>query len=464
MKKFFMYLCALAFFALASVVLSSSVYADTIRVGLLRANHNQNSISVPTTSIDVGRGHADGSFNHIQTLNSAAGFTITASGEQILVRAGGASGTVQFTFITGVAGSPQIRGAGGGTVGVSGNTYRGVIEFRPSGGRVSAINVLTMEQYLYGVLPLEMSPSFNVEALRAQAVAARTFASYTRSYGRHTTWLDVCDSPACCQSYLGAGREDAITTQAVRDTAGLKMFNPGSNSPLFTPYFSSSGGATINSENVWWATLSHLRGVSDHYEQTAREWTRTFTWAQLTSAVAAQAPNANIGTVTSVTTTHSPFGPVHSMTFTGTNGQWTARGENVRLMFRHVGGSLNSQNFQLEGGTATGDTAATAAPNVTITDGTTNRQAQVTDLYAVNHQNQVTRVTNAHISSGLTVGQATGVTSENVTVTGGTGITMNGRGWGHLVGMSQNGANGMAQAGHDFRTILTHYYTGVEIR
>jgi len=454
----------MVFFTVATMVLSSAVYADTIRVGLLRSNHNQSSISVPTTSIEVGRGHADGTFNHIQTLNSAAGFTITASGEQVLVRAGGAGGAVQFTFITGVAGSPQIRAANGGTVGVGSNVYRGFIEFRPSGGNVSAINVLPMEQYLYGVLPLEMSPSFNIEALRAQAVAARTFASYTRSYGRHTTWLDVCDSPSCCQSYLGAGREDAITTQAVRDTAGLKMFNPGSSSPLFTPYFSSSGGATLNNENVWWATLSHLRGVPDFYEQDAREWTRTFTWAQLTSAVAAQAPNANIGTVTSVTTTHSPFGPVHSMTFTGTNGEWTARGENVRLMFRHAGGSLNSQNFQLEGGTAT-DSAVATATNVTVTSGTASRQAQVTDLYVVNNQNQVTRVSNAHISNGLAAGQAAGSAfAENVTVTGGAGITMNGRGWGHLVGMSQNGANGMAQAGHDFHSILTHYYTGVEIR
>jgi len=460
MKKYYKLICTATIFIIL-VGFYNQVYAnDIIRVGLLRLNYNQASITVSTTNIEIGRGDADGSFTYNRTLHSPTGFVVQVEGGQVTIRAGG---QLLFTFLSDVADSAQIRAVGGGTVTIGNYTYRGVIEFHPSGGRVTAINVLPMEQYLYGVVPLEMSPSFPIEALKAQVVAARTFASYTRSYGRHTTWLDVCDSSACCQAYRGVAREHDITTQAVRDTSGLKMFSPGSSSPLFTPYSASSGGATINSENVWWAALSHLRGVSDHYEQNARVWTRTFTWAQLTAAVAAQASNANIGMVTSVTVAHSPLGPVHAMTFTGTNGQWTARGEAVRLMFRHVGGSLYSQNFQLEGGNVTGQ-AASDVINVTVTNGIFNHQTQVNNLYVVNHTGLVTRVNNPYIYNGLLARPTTISVPSEVTITGGTGITLNGRGWGHGVGMSQQGARGMAEAGHCFRTILMHYYTGVEIR
>jgi len=449
MKKL-MYLCAAVVFILISAGFVSVTYAHTIRVGLVRVFYNQDSISISTTSIDVGRGNANGSFEFNRTLNSPSGFVIRTEGGQVVVRA---NGQTVFTFVNDASGGAQIRAAGG-ILAMGSYTFRGAIEFRPSGGRVTAINVLCLEEYLYGVLPMEMSPSFHIEALRAQAVAARTFAMYTmgsRSYAARG--FDLCDR-TCCQAYRGVGREEDIMTQAVRDTHGLMMFTEHSTTPVFTPFFSSSGGATDNSENVWGGALPHLRGVADIYEQNPRVWSRTYTWAQLTNAVRAQAPNANIGTVTGVTVAQEHLGRVQELTFIGTNGQWTATRQQTLSVFRHIDSSLYSRNFYLVGG-GTG-----AALSVSVTCGIFTHNASVTSFHVLDHNGNITPISIASVFDGTTTRRL----NQATTVTGGTGITINGRGWGHGVGMSQNGANGMAQAGYDFRSILQHYYTGITIR
>jgi len=450
MKKI-MYLCAIAVFILALAGFARVTYAHTVRVGLVRVFYNQDSISVSTTSIDIGHGNANGSFEFNRTLNSANGFTIHTEGGQVVVRAGGQT---VFTFLNDAAGGPQIRASGGGILAMGSYTFRGAIEFRPSGARVTAINVICLEEYLYGVLPMEMSPSFHIEALRAQAVAARTFAMYTmnsRSYAARG--FDLCDR-TCCQAYRGAGREEEIMIQAVRDTRGLMMFTEDRDTPAFTPYFSSSGGATDNSENVWGSALSHLRGVIDIYEQNPRIWSRTYTWTQLTAAVRAQAPSANIGTVTGVTIAQEHLGRVQELTFIGTNGQWTATRQQILTVFRHIDRSLYSRNFYFVG-SGTG-----ASLTVNVTCGNLIHSAPITSFYVIDHTGNVRPITTASIFDGITTRRL----NQTFTVTGGTGITISGRGWGHGVGMSQTGANSMAQAGHDFRAILQHYYTGITIR
>jgi len=443
-------LCAVAVFILVTAIFTATSHAtEMIRVGLLRSFYNATSANIATTNIDIGRSNPDGSFNFNRTLTSPNGFNIRAEGGQIVVRAGG---SVVFTFVTGVDGAPQIRATDGGTVRLGNYSYRGVIEFRARGNTFTPINVLPLEWYLYGVVPMEMGPAFHTEALRAQAVAARTFAVYNRDFGtQHQAWLDVCDS-TCCQVYHGAGRENDIITQAVRDTYGIMVRVDGR--AVFTPFFSSSGGATDNSENVWFAALPHLRGVPDSYETNPRVWTRDFTWAQLTTAVAAQAPNANIGTVTGVSITETNLGRVQELTFIGTNGQWSARREATRTMFRHVGGALLNRNFYIVGA------GAGTSEIVAVTSGLVTSQSPLSALRAVNQAGQVAPLGNVYIFDGVTTRR---VQQQTVTVTGGTGITINGRGWGHGVGMSQNGANGMAHAGYTFREILKHFYTGVDV-
>ena len=443
-------ICAILIFILSTISFATIASAtEMIRVGLLRSFYNATTANISNTSIDIGRSNPDGSFSFNRTLTSSNGFNIRSEGGQIVIRAGG---SVVFTFISGVDGAPQIRDTNGGAVRLGNYSYRGIIEFRARGNTFTPINVLPLEWYLYGVVPMEMGPNFHIDALRAQAVAARTFAVYNRNFGtQHQPWLDVCDT-TCCQVYHGQGRENETITGAVRDTYGILVRVDGQ--AVFTPFFSSSGGATDSSENVWFAALPHLRSVPDIYETNPRLWTRDFTWAQLTTAVNAQAPNANIGNVVGISITNSYLGRVQEITFIGTNGQWTAQREVTRTIFRHAGGALLSRNFYIVGaGTGSSQT-------VTITDGTTTVQAQLPALRAINKGKQITPISNAYIYDGITSRR---IQQEATTITGGTGITLNGRGWGHGVGMSQNGANGMANAGYTFYEILKHFYTGVEV-
>jgi len=442
---------------MAAVILAfaGTAYASTIRVGLTRNFNNRDAISISTNSIQIGRGNADGTFAYNRTLTSSNGFTLTVYGGQIVVRSGGAGGTIQFTFLYNVEGGPQIRPSSG-LLAMGNETYRGTIELRLSGGRITAINVINIEEYLYGVVPLEMSPQFHTEALRAQAVVARTYAMHRVTRSSHPgSGFHICDT-TCCQSYMGAGRENAITTQAVRDTNGLMVFAVGGTTPLLTPYHSSSGGSTDNIENVWVENQPHLRGVWDTYEQNPRIWSRTYTWAQLTNAVNAQSGAPNIGNVTGLTIARTHLGRVQELTFTGTNGQWTATRQQTLSVFGHINNSLYSRNFTLAG-------SGTTAQNVSVTSGSTTRTTPVSGLHIVNQTGQIVQANATHVFDGTTTRRLDGV--QTVTsATSPTGVTINGRGWGHGIGMSQQGANSMAQAGHDFRTILRHFYTGVEIR
>lgn len=452
MKKLIFFMCSMAVFVLA---FSSMAYANTIRIGLTRNFRNRDAITISTNSIQIGRGNADGSFNYNRTLTSASGFTLTVYGGQIVIREGAANGMIRFTFLNTIAEGPQIRPSSG-LLNMGSESYRGTMEFRLADGRITAINVVNLEEYLYGVIPAEMSPQFHTEALRAQAVAARTYAMHRVNNSSHPgSGFHLCDT-TCCQSYMGAGRENTITTQAVRDTRGIMVFAPGGITPLLTPYHSSSGGSTDNIENVWGGTLSHLRGVWDSYEQNPRIWSRTYTWAQLTSAVNAQSGAPNIGNVTGLSIASTHLGRVQELIFTGTAGQWTATRQQVLSVFGHINSSLYSRNFTFAG--TTGINAY-----IFVTDGVTSRQVPVSSLHVINNLGQTATANSLHVFDGTT-SRLVGGTQTVTTATNPAGVTINGRGWGHGVGMSQQGANSMAHAGHDFRTILRHYYTGVEIR
>lgn len=109
-------------------------------------------------------------------------------------------------------------------------------------GLINVINVLNLEEYLHGVVPAEMGPSIydEVEALKAQAVAARTYA--VRNLGQfRSEGYDICPGPAC-QAYKGFGAEHALSTRAVRETSGLVLTMDGK--PVDTLYTSTCGGET----------------------------------------------------------------------------------------------------------------------------------------------------------------------------------------------------------------------------
>jgi stage II sporulation protein D len=219
-------------------------------------------------------------------------------------------------------------------------------------------------------------------------------------------------------------------------------------------YFSSSGGVTEDSINVWVTAVPYLRSVVEIAEHEPMIWDRVYTLSNIDAMLAHN--NINIGRARSVSVTHAAVsGRVTAMTINGTNGSHTVHRDAVRTFFTSgEQGSLPSLNFTMQTGTA--DLEPT---QVYVTDGTTVRQGGIAEF----HVASATGVT--VVNRGFSAVGATGVRSYPLTTmvvtSGGNDIIFSGSGWGHGVGMSQRGAEGMARLGYDHRDILRHYYTGV---
>jgi stage II sporulation protein D len=175
----------------------------------------------------------------------------------------------------------------GGFLRVEGRAYRGVIEIRrtPS-GRLTAIDEVELEAYLYGVIKAEIDPRWPPEAVKAQAVAARTLAveRILAPGGAASGGYDL-SATTDDQVYLGIGAEDPLATAAVDATRALLVTYGGR--PIFAAYHSNSGGHTEDSESVWGTVYPYLRGVPDPYvlSAPATSWSARLPLATVASAL-----------------------------------------------------------------------------------------------------------------------------------------------------------------------------------
>lgn len=144
---------------------------------------------------------------------------------------------------------------------LNGRAYRGEMMLHSSGGRVSAVNHLSLERYLYGVVPDEMPPSWHPEALKAQAVAARSYAVVSRK----TSGIFDLYADTRSQVYNGVPAEDARATAAIDATRGQVVRHNGA--VAWTFFHSTSGGRTANIEHVWNTTARpYLVSVPDPHD------------------------------------------------------------------------------------------------------------------------------------------------------------------------------------------------------
>ena len=179
--------------------------------------------------------------------------------------------------ISGTAFRSTVRVAtASGFIRVNGQPYRGLIEVRRTpAGRLTAINELDLERYLYGVIKGEINPRWPAEALKAQAVAARTLAlqNLAELRGKFASEGYTLRATTDSQVYLGVAGEDPAAIAAVEATRGMVMTFRGQ--PIFAAYHSNSGGHTEDSENVWGTPHPYLRGVPDPYALDApgEQWT-----------------------------------------------------------------------------------------------------------------------------------------------------------------------------------------------
>lgn len=351
---------------------------------------------------------------------------------------------------------PQFRVLDG-NISLGQRSYRGRIEIiRISGQNLTAVNILSVEEYLYSVVPSEMPPSWHTEALKAQAIASRSFTAVRR--GVHSdSGFDICDG-SHCHTYLGAGAETVRTTAAVRDTTGLLLWHQ--NNVIAAVYFASSGGHTDNSENVWLEIAPYLRAVADIHESPAQSWSRVVTLADLDQALTAA--GATIGAATHMHIGHSANNRVQQLIISGTAGTKTLQREEIRTFFQPLpGGLLESRNFTIAGGTGSPGILS----NIVITDGpTTTLPTPLTALFAVDHGGTVLPAAAGPMITAISAHDIATLAAEAQADAPPGSFVLTGAGRGHGVGMSQTGANAMAQAGFTHEQILRFYYQGIEIR
>ena len=217
----------------------------TVRIGL---NQNASSVTLRAASpftIQQNRTRT-AKFTMIVALDPALTGPLTRSDLQYrtLVELDGGK------LIVVARGTRTAIEAAGAPIEFENRTYRGKIEvFANARNTLTVVNELPMEDYLLGVVPNELNPvTFGeIEALKAQAVAARTYIA--RNMGQYKNeGYDICATDAC-QVYMGQGTEQALTTQAVTDTRG--MIAAYENQPINALYSSTCGGRTENAENIF---------------------------------------------------------------------------------------------------------------------------------------------------------------------------------------------------------------------
>lgn len=343
-------------------------------------------------------------------------------------------------------------------ISLSGKDYRGIIEFKNNSTTFNLINVLSLEEYLYGVVPSEMPSTWQEEALKAQAVASRSYAyNMIKSHSHSSDGYDLCDTTHC-QVYNGVSSERESTTNAINATRGVFAYYDGS--PITAFYYSSNGGYTESSENVWNNPLGYLKSFEDTYETGGKVWERTFTFEQLTNLA------GSIGNVTEVTIiTDKDSKRVSSFILTGEKGTKTLEKETIRTFFSSAGGSLESRNFTILGGN---ESISQATDLYVITNNSTN-SLDLTSLNVVASDDKIYKIDKSNVSI-ITDKATTGSNStSNANVISISSkdtdtVVFSGKGWGHGVGMSQYGANSMASLGYSYVDILKFYYKGIEVR
>ncbi|MZQ76147.1 MAG: SpoIID/LytB domain-containing protein [Peptoclostridium sp.] len=370
---------------------------------------------------------------------------VAAQGRNINVSAG--SGDIIMSYDAGKG--VQLESASGYPVSVDGKKYRGaIICKRLTTGDMTVINRIKLEEYLYGVVPKEMSGGWPVEALKAQAIAARNYTAI--SLGKHSgQGFDICTTTDC-QVYGGYDSEAKNSNAAVDETAGRLMTYDGSLVQAF--YHSNSGGMTENSENVWSAKLPYLRGVSDEFSLGAPNdsWSVALSSDQLQTLLAGS--SVDIGELIGVNVAKkSENGRVLELEVVGSQGSKTIQKESIRKVIGY--NTLKSTYFDLQ-------TSNGAQQGVKVISASGIKSLDTSEAKVMSYAGD--KISWGTIA-GTFVQNSTKKAQFTISQEAAQQYVFNGRGWGHGLGMSQWGAKKMADSGYSYIDILKHYYTGVEI-
>jgi len=417
----------------------AQVLEPTIRVGILS---NQESVFISAdTNFVILNGETGQLLTHLGVGEKATiakqGNTLTINGKVVKAK--------KFSVLT-------VQFDGKHYVEINNKQYRGKIDLHLTHGKtgLTVVNTLPIEQYLYGVIAREMSPNWHMEALKAQTVAARTYAYYNLNKHQGDDY-DVC-ATTDCQVYGGRESEAPQVIKAVDDTVGQVIMSQGKMIPTY--FHSSSGGYTENSENVWGTYEPYLRGTVDYDQNSPQyKWEKKLTTDELTAAISQL--GYTIGTIKGIELaplTNTPMdipergvsGRVKVIRFIGSTGIAQLTGEELRKSL-----GLKSTLFDVR---VMVPVAQAGEFDMTKKIGERNHKTAI---------NVPPTRGGGFIIDKKEIHRLSGNPNEIIVISG--------FGWGHGLGLSQWGAKAMAEQGPQgdstyFVEILKHYYQGTTIK
>lgn len=313
------------------------------------------------------------------------------------------------------------------------------------------INVVELSDYVKGVIPYEMSPSWPIEALKAQALCAKSYS--LNSLHKHASkGFDLCNTTDC-QVYYGTNNSTSVSDAAVDAVEGLFVLYQGEVCQTY--YHASSGGYTEDAGNIWGKDIPYLKAVEDTYLESYRPFSYTLTLDDITWILTEKGYISQRVTDLYVSK-YSPVGNVLALTAVLADGSTkTFTGDRARtaLNSQTKGISIGSHRYTVNGGS--GDRSVSINGTQVSLDGLyvqgDGRKAQKLDLKETVY---------ALTASGLE--QVTITEPQQTMVSSGTYV-ISGTGSGHNIGLSQEGARAMANLGFTYEEIIRFYFTGVTV-
>ncbi|MBR3771612.1 MAG: SpoIID/LytB domain-containing protein, partial [Clostridium sp.] len=341
--------------------------------------------------------------------------------------------------------------------------YRGFIEISKYESKLSVINELSLEEYLYAVIPSEMPTNYGEEALKVQAVCARTYAYKQLLQNNYSNYGAHIDDSVASQVYNNMA-EDKESMQAVKDTYGEIMLYQ--NDIIEAYYFSTSWGCTADAKDVWIGEKdSYLEGdlqiskdskeTMDDYDFSSEEafkkflnsktittYDSSFPWYRWKTTISSDKIQASIEKSIEERYEVNP-----NLILTLSDDMYISKPissvgkiEDIEVANRTKNGLINE--LVIKGSKAT--IKVCSEYNIR--------------LLLAPLESTIKRCDKSEVDSLNMLPSAFFVVTKNKDT-----FTFSGGGYGHGVGMSQNGAKAMTEAGFNYSSILQHYYKGATL-
>lgn len=331
------------------------------------------------------------------------------AGRDLLKVNGKETGAAKFSFAAGKRSFIKING----------KPYRGSFEVIVRKGSIYVVNRVAMNDYLRGLVACEMEPESHIEALKAQAIVARSYA--LTNLGKHKSLgYDLCNS-TCCQVYKGVNYETPKTDRAVAETSGMALVDPKGR-PVRPYYCSSCGGYTEASSAAWLGAKSesHLRVVKCPYcaADDKVEWNYRVSMAEFVGKM--KDAGFDLDEVTSAKMDDmTGSGRFYTLIIEQLTGITFCSVDEIKKIFGNQ--KIKSNFFEVF---VENDGEKFSPP----------KKATIDAIIAARNSYNLRRFENSY-------------------------VVFSGKGHGHGVGMCQNGAKIMAEKGKKYREIIKFYFT-----